>query len=159
MQSRVFVASVSLRLHLRLQHPPRPHLHLRLQVQLRVPQASQMSDFECSSLEGQMPGRRLSYKESAIQRRVQRSIDLACRVLANGYVLIAKGAFDLIVYPGYARRHNRGWMPTFLSATADNENSVDSVAITTLRMNSSSRITTDMFSMTPADLRREVKKS
>jgi hypothetical protein len=106
-----------------------------------------------------MPGRRLSYKESATQRRVQRSTGLARRVLAIGYVSIANGTFDLIIYPGYARSHNRGWIPVLLSATVDHENPADSVAATTLRMNSSSRTIKDMFFTTPADLRQAAKKS
>jgi hypothetical protein len=48
-------------------------------------------------------------------------------------------------------------MHIFLSVTADHEDSVDSVAITILRMNSSSRTIRDMFSMTPVDLRQAVK--
>ena len=51
-----------------------------------------------------------------------------------------------------------GWELFFL-ATADHEDPADSVAIMTLRMNSSSRTMRDMFSMTPADLRQAVKTS
>jgi hypothetical protein len=46
-----------------------------------------------------------------------------------------------------------------LSATADNDDHLDSVAFTTSRMNSSSRTTEDTFSTTPVDLRRAVKTS
>ena len=46
-----------------------------------------------------------------------------------------------------------------LSATADHEGPVDSVASTISRMNSPSRTTMDTFSMTPGDLSQAVKTS
>ena len=45
---------------------------------------------------------------------------------------------------------------TILSVTADHEDPVNSVAFTTLRMNSFLRTTMDTFSTTPADLRQAV---
>jgi len=50
-------------------------------------------------------------------------------------------------------------MAIYLSTTADRENPADSVAATTLRMNSSSPTIRDMFSMTPADLKQAVRMS
>ena len=65
----------------------------------------------------------------------------------------------LMAYPGYTRPHNRGLTAILLSETTDHGDPADSVAITTSRMNSSSRITLDTFSTTPADLRRAVQTS
>jgi len=107
-----------------------------------------------------MPGRLQFCRESVIQQRVQRFTGLARRVLAIGYVLIPNSAMiNLIVYPGYTRPHNRGSMAIFLSETADYDDPADSVAITTLRMNSSSQTIMDTFSTTPVDLKRAVKTS
>ena len=50
-------------------------------------------------------------------------------------------------------------MVIFLLATADHEDPDHSVDIIILRMNSSSRTMTDMFSTTPADLRRAARTS
>ena len=49
-------------------------------------------------------------------------------------------------------------MRTFLSTTAANK-PFDSVAFTILKMSSSLQTIGDMFSTTPADLRRAVKRS
>ena len=106
-----------------------------------------------------MPGKLRFCRESAIQQRVQMSTGLTRWVDANGCVLILSGSFNLTVYPVYPRTHYRGWMRIFLSAKSDNEDSVDSGAFTILRMNSSSRITMDTFSTTPADLRQVVQTS
>ena len=108
MQSRVLVSWIQLRLllrlHLRLcpqlgqpQSQHRPQLCLWY---LRIPPASQISSSECSSLEDQMREKHPSYKGSATQQRVQKSIGLIRRALANRYVLIPNTAFDLMVYPG-----------------------------------------------------------
>jgi len=50
-------------------------------------------------------------------------------------------------------------MVIFLLVTADHEDPVDSVAVTTSRMNSSSQTITDMFSTTPAGLSQAVRAS
>ena len=136
----------------------RLRLRLCLRLQFRV-SASQMSSSECSSLEEPMPGKLRFCRESAIQQRVQRSTGLAHRVVANRYVHILSGSFNLTVYPGFTRTLYRGWMRIFLSTKGGNEDSVDSVALTISRMNSSSRITLDTFSTTPADLRQAVRTS
>ena len=46
-----------------------------------------------------------------------------------------------------------------VTASADREDPVDSVAVTTLMMNSSSQTITDMFSTTPAGLSQAVRTS
>ena len=50
-------------------------------------------------------------------------------------------------------------MVIVLSATADHDDPVDSVAVTTLRTNLSSQTMMDMFSTTPAGLSRAVRTS
>ena len=109
---------------------------LQLQFQPRV-SASQISGSEYSSLEEQMRGRLRSCRGSAKRQRAQRSTGLAHGVLAIWYVFVSNGAFNLnlIVSLGSTRPHNRGWMATFLSATANHEGSVNSMAATILRMN------------------------
>ena len=79
---------------LQLQHCPQ-HCLWHLQVP-----ASQISSSGFSSLEDQMRGRLPSYRGSATQQRVQKSIGLIRRALANRYVLIPNAAFNLMVYPG-----------------------------------------------------------
>ena len=146
--SRVLVAWIHLP-HLRLQHRPR----------LRAP-VSQISSSECSLLEEQMRAKLPYYRESVTQRRVQRSTSLVRRVLASWYVLIPIFVVNLtgMANPGSTRPHRGGWMHTSLSATTDNQ-PFDSVAFTILMMKSSLRSIRDMFSTTPADLRRAVQRS
>ena len=157
-QSRVPVAVALFR--------PRPELRPRSRPQLQLPimMPTQMSSSECSLLEEQMRGRLPFCGTFATQQIVQRSTGRARWVLAIRYVRILNGTFKF-----QSHRPSRSNLTSLtpqqtlglhiFSETADHKDLTGSVAITILRMNSSSRTIKDMFFMTPVDLRRAVRTS
>ena len=125
----------------------------------RITPKSQIFDSVSSLSEGQMQGKHPFCRGCATRRRVQRLTGLVKGGLATGYALVSSRTLGLIIYPVHSQSYDRGWTSSFSLVMAVHEDPTYSAAIITSKMNSSSRTTMAMCSMTLADLKRVVKTS